>query len=123
MSMIEKLIFDAKEVEADSRKSEIQAQQSYESLVGDTNGSVKALQREVMSKTQAKAQADKEKSETEGDLADTNKELEGLAKYEGELHGDCDFLTKNFGVRQEARGQEIEALQQAKQILSGAMQS
>jgi len=27
---------------------------------------------------------------------------------------------KNFGVRQEARAQEIEALQQAKQILSGA---
>jgi len=122
MSMIEKLIFDAKEVEADSRKSEIQSQEQYEALVADTNGSVKALQREVMSKTQAKAQASKDKSESEGDLADTNKELEELSKYEGELHVDCDYLTKNFGARQEGRGQEIEALQQAKQILSGAMQ-
>merc|ERR1719321_815607 len=122
MSMIEKLIYDAREVEADSRKSEIQAQAQYESLVADTNGSVKALQREIMAKTQAKAQASKEKSETEGDLADTNKELEELSKYDGELHGDCDYLIKNFGARQEARGQEIEALQQAKQILSGAMQ-
>jgi len=122
MSMIEKLIYDAKEVEADARKSEIQAQSQYEALVADTNGSVKALQREVMAKTQAKAQASKEKSETEGDLADTNKELEELSKYDGELHGDCDYLIKNFGARQEARGQEIEALQQAKQILSGAMQ-
>jgi len=123
MSMIEKLIYDAKEVEADSRKGEVQAQGQYEALVADTNGSVKALQREIMAKTQAKAQADKEKSETEGDLADTNKELEELGKYNGELHGDCDYLTKNFGARQDARGQEIEALAQAKQILSGAMQS
>jgi hypothetical protein len=122
MSMIEKLIYDAKEVEADSRKSEMQAQQQYEALVADTNGSVKALQKEITAKTQAKAQADKEKSETEGDLADTNKELEELGQYDGELHGDCDYLIKNFGARQEARGQEIEALQQAKQILSGAMQ-
>jgi len=123
MSMIEKLIFDAKEVEADSRKSEIQAQAQYEALVADTNGSVKALSREIMAKTQAKAQADKGKSETQGDLVDTNKELEELAKYDGELHGDCDFLIKNFGARREARGQEVEALQQAKQILSGAMQN
>jgi len=123
MSMIEKLINDAKEVEADARKSEIQAQGQYEALVADTNGSVKALAREIMSKTQAKAGAAKDKSETEGDLADTNKELESLGKMDGELHGDCDYLIKNFGIRQEARGQEIEALQQAKQILSGAMQN
>merc|ERR1719199_1800077 len=115
--MIEKLIYDAKEVEADARKSEVQAQGQYEALVADTNGSVKALQREVMAKTQAKAQASKDKSETEGDLSDTNKELEELSKYNSELHGGCDYLIKNFGTRQEARGQEIEALQQAKQIL------
>merc|ERR1719272_701977 len=121
--MIEKLIFDAKEVEADSLKSEIQSQEQYEALVADTNGSVKALQREVMSKTQAKAGASKDKTESEGDLADTNKELEELGKYDAEMHGDCDYLIKNFGARQDARGQEIEALQQAKQILSGAMQS
>jgi len=123
MSMIEKLIFDAKEVEADARKSEIQAQGQYEALVADTNGSVKALHREVMAKTQAKAQSSKEKSETQSDLVDTNKELEELGTMEGELHGDCDYLIKNFGARQEARGQEVEALQQAKQILSGAMQN
>jgi chromosome segregation ATPase len=122
MSMIEKLIYDAKEVEADSRKSEVQAQAQYEALVADTNASVKALQKEVMAKTQQKAQATKEKAETESDLVDTNKELEELSKYDAELHGDCDYLLKNFGLRQEARGQEIEALQQAKQILSGAMQ-
>jgi peptidoglycan hydrolase CwlO-like protein len=121
MSMIEKLIYDAREVEADSRKSEIQAQAQYESLVAETFSSIRALQSQVLSKTQAKAQAAKDKSETEGDLADTKTELEELGKYDGELHSDCDYLIKNFAVRQEARGQEVTALQQAKQILSGAM--
>jgi hypothetical protein len=123
MSMIEKLIYSAKEVEADARKSEVEAQAQYEALVEDTNGSVKALHREIVAKTKAKAQAEKEKSEAESDLADTDKELEELSKYEAELHGDCDYLIKNFNIRQDGRAQEVEALQQAKQILSGAMQS
>jgi len=122
MSMIEKLINDAKEVEADSRQSEIQAQKQYEALVADTNASIQALHREVIAKTQAKAQAAKDKGDTQADLADTNKDLEELGQYEGELHGDCDYLIKNFDIRQQARSQEVEALQQAKQILSGAMQ-
>jgi hypothetical protein len=123
MSMIEKLVHQSQEVEKDARHSEVEAQAQYEALVAETFSSIKALSKQVMSKTQQKAQATKEKGETEGDLVDTDKELEDLSKYEGELHGDCDFLIKNFGARQEGRSQEIEALQQAKQILSGAMSS
>merc|ERR1719471_1631189 len=120
MQMIEKLIVEAKALSADSRKSESEAQAAYEEAIADTNGSVAALQQEVASKTKAKAKATKEKLETASDIAETSKELEGLSKYNGELHAECDYVMKNFGSRQEARGQEIEALQQAKQILSGA---
>ncbi len=55
----------------------------------------------------------------EGDLADTE-QLEGLFKYNADLHAECDCTLKNFDVRQKARSEEIEALQQAKQILNGA---
>jgi len=48
-------------------------------------------------------------------------DLESLAAYLGDLHQDCDYILKNFEIRQGGRSQEIEALQQAKQILSGAM--
>merc|ERR1719215_623603 len=44
MEMIEKLVYDAKELRADSVKSEIDAQAAYESNVADTNDSVAALQ-------------------------------------------------------------------------------
>merc|ERR1719327_1121784 len=120
MSMIEKLIYDAKELEAESKKTEAEAQAAYEVFVADTNASLKELQDAVTTKTEEKAKAEKEKVETEEALQMTMTDLEDLAKYKAGLHEECDYLLKNFGIRQESRQGEIEALQQAKQILSGA---
>jgi hypothetical protein len=120
MSMIEKLIYDAKELMADSRKAETDSQAAYESTVAETNSAVAALQKEVVFKTKAKAKAIKDKLRTEADISDTGSELDGLAKYNADLHSECDYVLKNFDVRQQSRAEEIEALQQAKQILSGA---
>merc|ERR1719235_519272 len=47
-------------------------------------------------------------------------ELEQLSNYNAELHQSCDFVMKNFEIRQTARDEEVEALKQAKAILSGA---
>ena len=47
-------------------------------------------------------------------------ELQQLSNYNAELHSSCDFVVKNFDIRQTARDEEIEALKQAKAILSGA---
>merc|ERR1719159_1833267 len=120
MSMIEKLIYDAKELEADSKKSESEAQAAYEKFVEDTNASTKELQDAVTTKSEELAKAEKDKIETEEALQMTMTDLEDLSKYKASLHDECDYLLKNFGIRQESRQAEIEALQQAKQILSGA---
>merc|ERR1719456_827740 len=120
MSMIEKLIYDTKDITAKSKKSESEAQAAYEALVADTNASVKGLTKAITSKTKAKAQAKKDLSATQSDLADAVTELENLGKYNADLHAECDYVMKNFGIRQNARAEEIEALQQAKQILNGA---
>merc|ERR1719271_1453173 len=120
MSMIEKLIYEARDLEKDSRKGEQEEQAQYEALVEDTNDSVKALQKQIVTKTAEKAEASQEKIEADGELKDTEAEIEGLGKYNADLHGECDYILKNFDVRQQARQQEIEALQQAKSILSGA---
>jgi len=120
MEMIEKLIHEASDLRKDSQQSEGSAQAAYEQLIADTNGSVEALQKEITSKLAAKADAEKDKLSAESDLSDTNKELDGLSKYSSELHAECDYLLKNFDLRQSKRAGEIEALQQAKQILDGA---
>jgi len=120
MSMIEKLILDTKDITAKSKKSEGEAQAAYEALVADTNASIADLSKEITSKTKAKAQNKKDLSLTSGDHADAVAELESLGKYNADLHGECDYVLKNFGIRQKSRADEIEALQQAKQILNGA---
>eukprot|EP00448_Togula_jolla_P012497 CAMPEP_0170605908 /NCGR_PEP_ID=MMETSP0224-20130122/20221_1 /TAXON_ID=285029 /ORGANISM="Togula jolla, Strain CCCM 725" /LENGTH=733 /DNA_ID=CAMNT_0010930937 /DNA_START=49 /DNA_END=2250 /DNA_ORIENTATION=+ len=120
MQMIEKLIKESQEMRAESTKAEAEAQVAYETLVADTNGSIAALQKEVVTQTKVKAETTKDKLQTEADIVAAVQELDGLSKYTAQLHGECDYLLKNFGARQEARAQEMEALQQAKQILSGA---
>jgi len=120
MSMIEKLIQDTKEITAESKKSEGEAQAAYEALVADTNDSIADLSKSITSKTKSKAKAKKDLSLTSGDLADAVAEIESLGKYDADLHSECDYVTKNFAIRQQARAEEVEALQQAKQILNGA---
>merc|ERR1712203_278152 len=81
MEMIEKLIHDSQELMSDSRKAESDAQLAYEKLIADTNAEVKALQEEVVSKTQAKVDAEKDRRDAKADLQETIRMLEGLAKY------------------------------------------
>lgn len=120
MSMIEKLILDTKAITADSKKTESEAQAAYEALVADTNESAADLMASVTSKTKDKAQAKKDLSMTNEDLAEAVTELEELGKYNADVHAECDYVLKNFMIRQKGRAEEIESLQQAMQILNGA---
>jgi uncharacterized coiled-coil protein SlyX len=123
MQMLEKLISEAKELMAESKSSENEAQKAYEETIASTNAQIVDLQKLLTIKTKAKAKATKDKIQAEEDLTATVLELEGLAKYKADLHTECDFLLHNFDTRQESRGAEVEALQQAKQILNGAQLS
>jgi len=120
MSMIEKLILDTKDITAKSKKSEAEAQAAYEALIADTNASVVDLSKSITSKTQDKAQAKKDLALKNEDLAGAVQEIEELGKYNADLHSECDYVMKNFDIRQKARGDEVESLQQAMQILNGA---
>merc|ERR1712217_572512 len=97
-----------------------QAQADYEKFVKDSNNLISQLSEAVTTKTKAKSAAGQDTAEANGNLDNTNEELESLASYEGDLHSQCDFVLKNFEVRQKARLQEMEAIQSAKAILSGA---
>jgi len=52
--------------------------------------------------------------------ASAGKELMGVEGYISTLHAECDWLVKYFDVRKQARDEEIEALKNAKAVLSGA---
>merc|ERR1719324_2159936 len=111
ITMIGNLITDAKNLEKEAITDENNAQTAYEEYVTEANGSMDAKARDIVNKT--------ELEQANVDLATTKDELEVLAKYAGDVHKACDFVLKNFDIRQTARGEEIEALGQAKAILSG----
>merc|ERR1719297_781175 len=120
MKMIEEIINDAKAMEAEAIRSEEDAQKAYEDFVKETNASIEAKSKEIVNKSEEKAKTESELVETKEAKEAVMLELEQLSNYNAELHQSCDFVVKNFDVRQTARDEEVEALKQAKAILSGA---
>ena len=120
MGMIQQIINDAKAMETEAIRSEEDAQKAYEDFVKETNASVEEKTKTMVNKSEEKAKAEKNLTQANEDKEATLLELEQLSNYNAELHQSCDFVTKNFEIRQTARDEEIEALKQAKAILSGA---
>merc|ERR1719253_2504632 len=120
MGMIQQIIEDAKSMENEAIRTESDAQTAYEDFVKETNASIETKTKEIVNKTEEKAKAEADQAEAEGGLESTTLELEQLSNYNAELHQSCDFVMKNFEVRQTARSEEMDALKQAKAILSGA---
>merc|ERR1719261_2394251 len=118
--MIQQIINDAKAMEAEAIRAEEDAQKAYEDFVKETNASIEAKSKDIVNKSEEKAQAEADLVETEEAKEAVMLELEQLGNYKGQLHTSCDFVVKNFEIRQTARDEEIEALKQAKAILSGA---
>jgi len=118
--LIQQIIGDAKVMEAEATKAEEDAQSNYETYVKQTNLSTTTKQRAIDNKTEDKAKAEGDKTAAETELKNSNQELMDLSNGGGDIHKSCDFVLKNFDVRQEARDQEVAALGQAKAILSGA---
>jgi len=120
MGMIQQIINDAKVMEVEAIKDEEEAQRAYESFVKESNRSVDEKSTGITNKQEDKAKAQGEKTSSEEEKKEHMLTLEQLANSAADLHKSCDFVIKNFDIRQEARDQEIEALKQAKAILSGA---
>merc|ERR1719298_365015 len=120
LSMMEGIITDAKIMETEAIKAEQDSQSAYESFVKNTNDSIASAQKAIVNMSEDKAKAEESLTQAEQDYKATMAELEQLASYAADLHKSCDFTLKNFDIRQEAMAQEIEALNQAKAVLSGA---
>merc|ERR1719388_95345 len=117
MGMIQQIINDAKAMEAEAIRAEEDAQKAYEEFVKETNASIETKTKEMINKSEDKAKAEAELTESNEAKENVLLELEQLSNYNAELHQSCDFVMKNFEIRQTARDEEIDALKQAKAIL------
>merc|ERR1719310_2655613 len=119
-SMITQIIEDAKAMEAEAIKGEEDATAAYETFVTDTNASIEAKAKDIVNKSEEKAKLEAERTEAEEQKAEALAELESLSNENADLHKACDYILKNFEIQQTARDEEVEALKQAKAILSGS---
>merc|ERR1719395_130746 len=120
MGMIQNVINESKALEAEAIRGEEAAQKAYETFVMDTNNSVEQKSKDIVSKAADKGKTEQALVETKQEMDSTMGELEALYNENADLHKSCDFILKNFDIRQTARDEEIEALKQSIAMFSGA---
>merc|ERR1719456_452302 len=119
VAMLEEILADTRKTEDQAMVSEQDSQSAYENFMKDSNKSILKTSQSISDMTGARATAKEELSMAKTDFAQNQQELEGLNDINGDLHKSCDFTLKNFDARQAARSAEMDALNEAKNILSG----
>jgi len=120
LSLIQQIIAESSTLEKEALHAEQESQTDYSRFVADSKKSIDTANRSISAKASEKAELEGSIVQDTEDRKANLANLESLGTFNGQLHLSCDFVLNNFEARQEARGQELEALAQAKAILSGA---
>merc|ERR1712194_776695 len=106
--------------EQELKQAEQRAQSIYAEFVQDTTNSIEADRNAIQTNTEQLLETKAARSETEGDQLSNDA---FLSKQQDLLHAhhlDCDWLIKYFDIRQKARVEEMDSIQDAKAVLAGA---
>jgi len=120
MQLLAMIIADAERTEIEIKAGEQKSQEEYAGFVQSTTSSIEADRVATQEAQKQLATAEAAKSETEESQLANDAELTKLGELLKAVHLDCDFLLKYFTVRQQARAEEMDAIGEAKAILSGA---
>merc|ERR1719326_2289616 len=120
LGMIDMLVADLEKETTEMEVEEENAQEEYEKAQKDSSSKrsadLKSIEEKEGAKADAEASLDKIAEETKATL---DSEM-ATAEILGAIHKECDWLLSNYDVRKEARADEVEALNKAKAVLSGA---
>lgn len=119
VALLREIQSDSEKTEADATQSENDAQAAYESFMNETKRSLDKNANAVAQKTERSGRAEEQKVEADEMVRSLGKAIFDLTEEDGSIHKRCDFVLNNFDARQQARSDEMAALQQAKQLLSG----
>jgi len=119
MKMMDMIIEDTKKNMAVLQTEENAAQKSYEKFHKDANDALDALASEITSLTHQTGDLEAEIATNDVDLKNTQHERDDSATALDAKKSTCKFLMDNFTIMQDAKKQEIEALNEAKAFLNG----
>jgi len=120
IAMIDGLILDLQKEMTEAETDEKNSQAEYEELMHDSAKKRADDSRAIQDKEANKAELADDLQKATVSKGDKTKELMASVHFLGTLHLECDWLLKNFELRQEARAGELDALSKAKAVLSGA---
>merc|ERR1719181_1777580 len=105
IALMDMLMKELQDGNTEAENEEKTAQKDYERLMTESTASRASMSEGITRKEK------KTSEETQ---------LGSLKQTMAELHADCDFLIENYDLRKTARAAEVEGLQNAKSVLSGA---
>jgi len=120
MQLLSMIVEDARRTEDEMGADENTAQKDYAGFVAVTTESIQADREAIAEKESQAASAEGEKSETEESQLANEASLGKLAGLLQGIHNQCDYVIKYFDIRQKSRAEEMDAIEEAKAILSGA---
>jgi hypothetical protein len=120
LDMLETIMADSRKMEDETIADEQDAQNAYENFMKDSNKAIAKYTEKIVNMKGAKAKAEEELVMAKEDLKATMEKLEELHETNGALHKSCDYILDTFDKRQAARAAEVDALKEAKAILSGS---
>merc|ERR1711957_292470 len=120
IGMIDLLKADLAKEMQESATEEKNDQADYETMVADSATKRAADSKSLAEKQGAKADTEAALVASKDEKKSKTAEAMANAKYIHDLHQECDWLISNFEVRKEARAGEVDSLQKAKAVLSGA---
>jgi len=120
IAMIDLLIKDLQKEMTEAETQEKDSQADYEQLMKDSAAKRTIDSNSLTAKGSAKADAEAALQAHTLARADGAKELMATMKYISSLHAECDWLLQYFDARKQARAGEVDSLNKAKAVLSGA---
>merc|ERR1719498_860285 len=120
IAMIDLLIKDLATEMTTITAEEKNAQEDYEKFMADSAEKRASDSKLIEEKEGAKAEMDAALQAMGEEKTAKSAEAAATMKYIESLHLECDWLVKNYDLRKEARAGEVEALKNAKAVLSGA---
>jgi len=120
IAMLDMMKADVAKETQEMEFEEKDSQGDYESMVNDAAAKRAADTTSIQEKTAAKAGLEADNIQNTDQKKAEEAELMATKEYIASLHADCDWLLANFELRKGARTNEIDALKNAKAVLSGA---
>jgi chromosome segregation ATPase len=120
VTLLSQIIEDSKALQKKAKQAEADAEATFETALNDLNSAVATAQKDLNEKVSKEASLKSELTQSKQTKQATSDAIDQLTATNMALHEDCDFLLKNFDIRQKARQDELDALSSAKALLGSS---